>query len=163
MDKITLKKITEEDIGLIEQWIENDRYISKKHMLADNLRNKIINKNGEYDYIKYFMVNINAQKAGFCQYYDCFRAQRCCDIIDKENVRYSIDYFVDGNYSNLDNQITIVKRLIKKIKDKGGKEVILDHLGTNSLKAYLANDFQGISKDNNKLFLREVSDFMRYL
>jgi hypothetical protein len=141
MDKITLEKITEEDISLIEQWLKNDYYLSKKHTLVDNLINKIKNIDGEYDYIKYFMVNINAQKAGFCQYYDCFRAQRCCDNIDKENIRYSIDYFIDGNYSHLDNEITIVKILIEKIKNEGGKEIILETLGVNSLKAYLLNSF----------------------
>jgi uncharacterized membrane-anchored protein YjiN (DUF445 family) len=88
------------------------------------------------------MINSNSEKIGFCQYYDCFTAQKFCENIAKENIRYCIDYviikYIDGVY----DQFEVVKKLIKIIKKKNGKEIILDKIGIKTLKAFIPNDFQ---------------------
>jgi hypothetical protein len=141
MYKITLKKMTKKDFPLIKQWLESDKFKNyyKSYTTIDQLKNKI---NGENSYIDFFMININSEKIGFCQYYDCFTAQKFCENIDKENIRYCIDYvmikYIDGVY----DQFELVKKLIKIIKKKNGKEIILYNLGIKTLKAFIPNGFQ---------------------
>jgi hypothetical protein len=46
--------------------------------------------------------------------------------------------YIDGVYDSFE----VVKKLIKIIKKKNGKEIILDKLGIKTLKAFIPNDFQ---------------------
>jgi hypothetical protein len=121
MDKIFLKKMTKKDFPLIKQWLENDILI-KYYKPIDQLRKKI---NGENDYNNYFTININLKKVGICQYYDCFTTQKYCKNINKENIRYCIDYIIiECGYSSY--QHDVIKKLINKIKNKNGKEIIIE-------------------------------------
>ena len=142
MDKITLEKITEEDICLIEQLLENDEILGR-YKLDNNVIDEIKHIDGRYEYIKSFMVNINSKKVGFCQYYG----------IDKENIRYYIDFFIDENYRDSTNESTIIKILMEKIKNEGGKEVIFVSRGMNALWALLENGFEN---HNSRRIFRKV-------
>jgi hypothetical protein len=141
IDKITLKKMTKKDFPLIKQWLESDEFKKwyEYYPTIDQLKNKI---NGKNSYIEFFMINSNSEKIGFCQYYDCFTAQKFCENIAKENIRFCIDYVIIKAIDHFYDPIEAVKKLIKIIKKKNGKEIIFDKLGTNSLKTFIANGFQ---------------------
>jgi len=132
MDKITLKKITKKDIALIKQWLESD-FFKKYYKQIDQLRDKVNNINGGNEYIKYFIISSNSKKIGICQYYDCFLAQKCCDNIDKENIRYSIDYFILAEDNSNKNDANAIRKLINKIKRENGKEIIIENIDIKSL------------------------------
>jgi hypothetical protein len=105
--------------------------------------------------IKQFAITVNSRKVGICYYYDCFLAQKHCDniyTINNENIRYSMDYFYKYDFMNLEEEVGIVKKLMQKIKRENCKEIILGHLGMNSLLAYIGNDF----KYDNGYFIYRV-------
>ena len=74
MDFIELYNFTDEDIILFEQWINKD-YIKKWYGELNDWIYEVNNRNGEFNFIKHFIVKYNYQKIGFCQYYDCYYAQ----------------------------------------------------------------------------------------
>ena len=128
MEQINILKIKDEDIILIEQWLKKE-YIRKWYDPIDEWINEIKNRNGEYNFIKHFIVKTNTIKVGFCQYYDCFDAQELWYKIKKQKYTYSIDYLIgEENYLN-----------------KGyGKEIIVqpDMENVKSNKILLANCFE---------------------
>ncbi|MDR1760806.1 MAG: hypothetical protein LBR60_09845, partial [Fibrobacter sp.] len=87
MNPIILEKVTEEDIALIEQWLHKV-YIKKWYDPINEWLDEIKNRNGEYNFIKHFIVKHNSVKIGFCQYYDCFAAKEEWYEIDKPNQTY---------------------------------------------------------------------------
>ena len=145
MDKIILTKITKKDITLIKQWLEDD-FFKKNYKQIDQLRNYV---NGEDGYIKYFIINNHSRKIGICQCYDCFLAQKCCDNIDKENIRYSIDYLILSRY-NSDNDVKVIKKILDKIKKQNGKEIIIEDLGIKSLARLVLG--LGFQCDREKIY-----------
>jgi hypothetical protein len=49
------------------------------------------------------------------------------------------------------DQYEVIKKLIKKIKNKNGKEIIVEYLGTKSLIPFISNGFQVDKKNLYKL------------
>jgi RimJ/RimL family protein N-acetyltransferase len=146
MDEIILENLTEEDINIIREWLQKD-YIKKWYDPKSEWISEIKNENGEYNFIKHFIVKCNSQKIGFCQYYDCFEAQEEWYRIDKSNNIYSIDYFIgEEKYLNKGYGKEIILKLIEKIKMENGKEIIVqpDIENIQSNKILLANGFEYI-------------------
>ena len=154
MEQISLEKITEEDIFLIEQWLQKE-CIKKWYDPIDEWINELKNRNGEYSFIKHFIVKYNSTKIGFCQYYDCFDAQELWYKIDKQKYTYSIDYLIgEENYLNKGYGKEIIRQLIEKIKIKDGKEIIVqpDMENERSNKILLANGFEY----NKKYYCKKI-------
>jgi RimJ/RimL family protein N-acetyltransferase len=153
MDKIILEKLTEEDIILIGEWLQKV-YIKKWYDPISEWICEIKNENGEYNFIKHFIVKCNSQKIGFCQYYDCFAAQEEWYKIDKGNYTYSIDYLIgEEKYLNKGYGKEIILKLIEKIKMENVKEIIVqpDIENVQSNKILLANGFEYM-EDKKYLF-----------
>ena len=148
MEQISLEKIMEEDVILIEQWLQKE-YIKKWYDPIDEWINELKNKNREYSFIKHFIVKFNSVKIGFCQYYDCFDAQELWYKINKQKYTYSIDYLIgEENYLNKGYGKEIIRQLIEKVKTEGGKEIIVqpDIGNVRSNKILLANGFEYLEK-----------------
>jgi len=149
MNFIELHNFTDEDIKLFEQWINND-YIKKWYGNLNDWIYEVNNRNGEFNFIKHFIVKYNDQKIGFCQYYDCYYAQEEWYKINNPKEKYSIDYLIgEEEYLNKGYGKIIIKILIKKIKAEGGKEIIvqpeLENKASNGV--LIANGFT-YNKDN---------------
>ena len=163
MDKIVLETITDEDIELIKQWLQKD-YIKKWYDPVTDWINELKNRNGEYSFIKHFIVKNNFEKIGFCQYYDCFVAKELWYQVNKQNYTFSIDYLIgDENYLDKGYGKKIIRQLINKIKIEGGKEIIVqpDEENILSNKVLLANGFT--YKQNEKYFYKKLEDTMEYI
>ena len=144
MEQLNLVKITDEDIILVEQWLQKE-YIKKWYDPIDEWINEMQNRNGEYGFIRHFIVKVNSLKVGFCQYYDCFNAQESWYKINKQKYTYSIDYLIgEENYLNKGYGKEIIRQLIEKVKTEGGKEIIVQPEMENvrSKKALLTNGFE---------------------
>jgi RimJ/RimL family protein N-acetyltransferase len=147
--QISLVKIIDEDIILIEQWLQKE-YIKKWYDPIDEWINEIKNRNGEYSFIKHFIVKIDSLRIGFCQYYDCFDAQESWYKISKQKHTYSIDYLIgEENYLHKGYGKEIIRQLIEKVKTEGGKEIIVqpDTENVKSHKVLLANGFDYVEKN----------------
>jgi len=155
-DNIILERLTEEAVVLVEQWLQKD-YIKKWYDPIDEWIYEIRNRDGEYRFIKHFIVKCNSQKIGFCQYYDCFTAQEDWYKVDKNNQTYSIDYFIgEEDYLNKGYGKEIVRQLIEKVIMENGKEIIVqpDIENIKSNKVLLANGF--VYKENEKYFYKKL-------
>jgi len=151
---VRLEPITDEDIALIEQWLQKD-YIKKWYDPISDWINELRNRTGEFNFIKHFIVKNTSVKIGFCQYYDCFMAQELWYKAGKQNYTYSIDYLIgDENYLNKGYGKEIVRQLIDKIKMENGKEIIAqpDVENVKSNKVLLANGFT--YKETEKYFYK---------
>jgi RimJ/RimL family protein N-acetyltransferase len=156
MDQIILEELKDEDIIIIEQWLQKD-YIKKWYDPIDEWINEIKNRNGEYNFLKHFVVKYNSVKIGFCQYYDCFMAKELLYKVKRQNYTYSIDYLIgEENFLNKGIGKEIIKQLIKKIKTENGKEIIVqpDMENIKSNKALLANGFE--YKENEKYYYKGI-------
>ena len=143
MKSITLEIFSDDDLELFEKWLQKD-YILKWYENPDDWLYEVKNRNGEFNFIKHFIVKIDAQKFGFCQYYDCYHAQEEWYKISEPNRTYSIDYLIgEENYLNKGYGKEIIKQLIEKIKIINGKEIIVqpDMENTPSQRILTANGF----------------------
>ena len=144
MEQVNLERILEEDVILIEQWLQKE-YVKKWYDPTNEWINEIKNRDVEYSFIKHFIVKINSIKVGFCQYYDCFDAKELWYRTNKQNYTYSIDYLIgEEKYLNKGYGKEIVRQLIEKVKTEGGKEIIVqpDIENVRSNKILLANGFE---------------------
>jgi len=156
MEQLNLEKIMDEDIVLIEQWLQKE-YIKKWYDPIDEWINEIKNRNGKYNFIKHYIVKLNSTKIGFCQYYDCFDAQELWYKIDKRKHTYSIDYLIgDEKYLGKGFGKEIIRQLIEKVQIEGGKEIIVQPEMENvrSNKVLQANGFE--YKEEIKHYYRKL-------
>jgi len=154
MDFIELYNFTDQDIKLFEHWINKD-YIKKWYGNLNDWIYEVNNRNGEFNFIKHFIVNFNDQKIGFCQYYDCYYAQEEWYKIENVKKTYSIDYLIgEENYLNKGYGKIIIKKLIEKIKTEGGNEIIVQPELENkaSNRVLIANGFK-FNKEKNYYYL----------
>ena len=118
---------------------------------------EIKNRNNEFKFIKHFIVKVDNNEIGFCQYYDCYYAQEEWYKIDEANKIYSIDYLIgDEIYLNMDYGKKIVEKLIEKIKEVNGKSIIVQPELENkaSIGILLANDF--LFDNDKKYFYKNL-------
>jgi RimJ/RimL family protein N-acetyltransferase len=157
MDKIIFEYITDEDIILIKKWLQKD-YIRKWYDPINDWIYEIVNRNGEFNFIKHFIVKIGFEKIGFCQYYDCFLAQEDWYKVNEKGITYSIDYLIgEENYLNKGFGKKIVKELVKKIKMENAMEIIVqpDLENIQSGKILIANGF--VYDNNRKYYYKKLS------
>ena len=155
MENIELVNFSDEDIKIFKQWINKD-YIKKWYGNLDDWIDEVTNRNGEFNFIKHFIVKNNGQKIGFCQYYDCYDAQEAWYKINKAKEIYSIDYLIgEEEYLNKGYGKIIIKKLIEKIKTEGGREIIvqpeLENKASNGI--LIANGFL-YNKEKEYYYLR---------
>ena len=70
-NEIVIKSIQKEDIPLFDKWLDKE-YIKKWFGEKENWLNEINERNGQYSFLKHFIVYYNDRKIGYCLYADCF-------------------------------------------------------------------------------------------
>lgn len=120
MKNISLREFTDEDIGLMTQWLNKD-YILKWFSKAEPWLEEINARNDRFAWIHHFIVVQEETPIGFCQYYDCFDANDTEDWYDfTRRGTYSMDYLI-GNEDYLGKGYgkAIVSLLTKTIEQTG--------------------------------------------
>lgn len=139
-----LKPIEDKDISLIEQWLSK-AYIRKWYHEPEEWIREIRERDGEFSFLKHFLVMDEGRPFAFCQYYDCFDAQEEWYTIDSPGRVYSIDYLIgEEEYLGKGFGKAIVKVLVDKIKSNPGAEEIVvqpEEENLPSCKSLLANGF----------------------
>lgn len=152
--EIVIKPIQDEDILLFDKWLDKE-YIKKWLGEKEAWLNEISKRNGEYSFLKHFIVYYNDRKIGYCLYADCFFLKDLeeeghdfddlyGDIIEK-NHTYEIGYLIgEEEYLNRGIGKIIIQILEEKIIEIGGKEISADPSEENiiSIKALLSNGFK---------------------
>ena len=158
-NKITLKPLRDEDIVLFSTWLDKN-YIYK-WLCPDGEKQReawldqVTNKNGEFDFLKHFLVYYGDRKIGYCLYADCFFLKELEEEghdfedlygdVTEENHTYEIGYLIgEEEYLNKGIGKIIVQLLEDKIIAQGGHEIAADPSEENiiSIKTLLSNGFR---------------------
>jgi len=151
-NKIVLKPLTKEDIGLFSKWLDKD-YIYKRfcpdgEAERESWLTEARNENGKYNHMKHFIVYYGDKKIGFCVLLDChFEKEYSLEFYDRtfeENYAYEIGFCIgEEEYLNKGIGKTIVKKLEEKIIEYGGKIILADPSEENiaSIRTLLSNGF----------------------
>lgn len=157
-DEITLKPLRGEDISLFDGWL-NKEYVYKR-LCPDGEEQRrawldeVNNRNGEYDFIKHFIVYYKDKKIGYCLYADCFFLkdleeeghdfEKLYGDATRKNHTYEIGYLIgEEEYLNKGISKVIIQNLEERIIELGGCEISADPSEENtfSIKALLSNGF----------------------
>lgn len=152
--EIVLKSLKDEDIPLFDKWLDKE-YINKWFGDKEDWLNEINERNGEYSFLKHFIVCYNDRKIGYCLYTDCFFLksleeeghdfENLYGDVTEENHTYEIGYLIgEEEYLNRGIGKMIIQILEEKIIEIGGKEIASDPVEENiiSIKALLSNGFK---------------------
>jgi len=158
---VTLKPLINEDVELIEKWLEKD-YISKwfcpageeeKQDWLDEIKGR-----HETPHIKHFIIHISGQKIGFCQCIDLFHELEYVkeiyeDLANtiRENEAYEFNYLIgEETFLNKGFGKIIIKKLEVIAKEMGGKMLLADPSAENipSIKVLIANGFQKVKDED---------------
>lgn len=144
----------EEDIPLFDKWLDKE-YIKKWFGEKENWLNEINERNGQYSFLKHFIVYYNDRKIGYCLYADCFFLksleeeghdfQEMYGDVAEQNHTYEIGYLIgEEEFLNRGIGKRIIQILEDKITEIGGKEIAADPAEENiiSIKTLLSNGFK---------------------
>lgn len=165
-DKITIKPLRDEDVDTFSKWLAKE-YIYKwfcpdgeEHKAA--WLNEINNRNTQYHYMNHFIVYYNDKAIGFCLYLDCYFEKEYIPehygrTVDKKETVFEIGYLIgEEEYLGKGFGGVIVKKLIEKIAEIGGKEILADPDEENiiSIRTLLSNGFIKVKDSDYRYCLR---------
>lgn len=153
-NEIVIKSIQKEDIPLFDKWLDKE-YIKKWFGEKEDWLNEINERNGQYSFLKHFIVYYNDRKIGYCLYADCFFLksleeeghdfQEMYGDVAEQNHTYEIGYLIgEEEFLNRGIGKRIIQILEDKITEIGGKEIAADPAEENiiSIKTLLSNGFK---------------------
>lgn len=153
-NQIIIKPIQDKDISLFDKWLDKE-YIKKWFGEKEDWLYEISEREGEYNFLKHFIVYYKDRKIGYCLYADCFFLkdleeeghdfENMYGDIVSENHTYEIGYLIgEEEYLNRGIGKMIIQLLEEKIIEIGGKEISSDPDEENliSIKALLSNGFK---------------------
>lgn len=157
--EITLISLRDEDIPLFETWLNKEYVYIRLCPDGDEQRQKwldeINNRNGEYDFIKHFIVHYKDKKIGYCLYADCFFLKDLEEEghdfeglygnVSEKNHTFEIGYLIgEEEFLNKGISKIVIQKLEEFIIALGGREIAADPSEENifSVKALLSNGFE---------------------
>lgn len=169
-NEIILSPLLDEDIVIFSQWLDKE-YIRKWFGEKKDWLNEVNERNGEYSFLKHFIVYHNNRKIGYCLYADCFFLKdleeeehdfkELYGDVTEKNHTYEIGYLIgEEEYLNRGISKIIIQLLEEKIIEVGGKEIAADPSEENifSIKALLS---YGFKKKNDGDYRKTVENTYR--
>ncbi|MDX9871868.1 MAG: GNAT family N-acetyltransferase [Clostridia bacterium] len=155
MNSIKLRLFSDEDICLMERWLQKE-HVKKWYENPDDWLIEIKSRQAEFKFIKHFIALHNDVPIGFCQYYKCADANEDWYGDIPLSGTYSIDYLI-GEEMSLGKGFgkRIIALLIKEIFSLTDSERIIvqpDDDNKASCNSLLANGF--IFNNDNSLYLK---------
>ena len=152
--EILLKPLNEEDISLLNTWLDKE-YIQKWFGKKEDWLNEINERDGKYGFLKHFIIYHNDRRIGYCLYADCFSLKdieedghdfkSLYEGVTEENHTFEIGYLIgEEEYLNRGIGKRIIQMLEEKLIEIGVKVIAADPVEENiiSIKALLSNGFQ---------------------
>lgn len=142
--KIILKEFNNNNVELFEYWLSKE-HVRKWYTEPEEWIREVKLRDTEFSFVKHFIVYINSNPIGFCQYYDCSFANEDWYVKPPLGNTYSIDYLI-GEKDNLGKGFgkKIIAILVDKIsKIAGVKRIIVKPESENlaSCNVLMANKF----------------------
>ncbi len=152
--EIILKPLLDDDIPIFDKWLDK-KYISKWFGKKEDWLHEINERNGNYSFLKHFIVYYNNTKIGYCLYADCFflknlkeeghNFEETYEDVTEKNHTYEIGYLIgEEEYLNKGISKIIIQKLEEEIIRIGGREIAADPAEENiiSIKALLSNRYR---------------------
>ena len=144
-DELILRPLYENDIVLLERWLEADHVKSWYEHPHDWLH-ELNNRHGEFSFITHLIAENEGVPIGFCQYYDMFYGQEHEEwlIIESPGEMFSIDYIIgEPEHLHKGHGQKMIAEMLDMLRDKGIKTVAVRPDGDNakSNRALEANKF----------------------
>lgn len=148
--KVQLRNFQDTDYALMEVWLARP-HVAKWYKHPEHWLNELENRRTMFSFITHFIVELDGQPIGFCQYYDTHFAQEHevwhdeWQVSEKLGEVYSIDYLIgEPQYLKQGIGKQIIKLLIERIWQLGAQEIIVEPEAENiaSNKSLEANGFR---------------------
>ena len=150
--QVTLRTFWEQDVALVKRWLAMP-HVAKWYEHPNDWLCELENRHGEFAFITHCIAEFEGNPIGFCQYYDCFAAQKYeawnetwrVDI--RPGVTFSIDYLIgEPEYLRKGYGREMVRLLTEKVRKRGGTRILVqpDKGNTPSGRALEANDYRMI-------------------
>ena len=91
--EITLKPFADGDISLLEQWLQAE-HVKPWFEHPDHWLHEARNRDGEYRFIRHFIIYADGAPIGFCQYYPYWESGEAWQGALPVEGTYSIDYMI---------------------------------------------------------------------
>ncbi len=159
MENLIFCPVENADMPLIAEWLGKS-HISKWYGDPQEWLKEIEGRNGDYSWIRHFVVMAGKEKIGFCQYYDCYHARELESWyrVDTKGEVFSIDYFIgEEAYLGKGYGKKIVKQLTELIESiENAARIIVQPEADNaaSLGVLLSNGY--IFDEKNKYFEKSL-------
>lgn len=128
MPKLRLRALLDQDLPLLKTWLSRP-HVAKYYENPDDWLAEISGRDGEYSFIKHFIVESDGRPVGFCQYYDCFYGQGYEDWYEapKPGELFSIDYLLsEPEYLGKSYGKKIVGLLTELIRGISGAKGVIE-------------------------------------
>lgn len=136
-NRLTLRPLTNE-IDLVDRWLRK-AYIKKWFGKAEDWLTEIRNETGEYDYIHHFIVVLENEPIGFCQYYACEKTAQGYPWEHEPAGTFGIDYLIgEEAYLNKGLGNELIKSLVDHIlSHEQATRIIADPVPENQVSIAL--------------------------
>lgn len=126
MNKVLLRKLSDEDVPLFRKWLYLPHVAAWYHDPLDWIE-EVEKRNDEFSFLQHFIVETENRSIGFCQFYEYRHSGEDWHGSTDVDGTYSIDYLIgDTDYLGKGYGKAIIKALIEKIKmEKNAKRIIV--------------------------------------
>lgn len=147
--QLTLRPLFDNDIALMERWLYAP-HVAQWYKYPDHWLNELHERRGEFSFLTHFIAEFEGVPIGFCQYYDCYFAQRHevwndhWRVGDGQSKIFSMDYLIgDPGYLRRGFGKEMVAQMLVMLRKTGAKTVIVEpeRDNTASNRALEANGF----------------------
>lgn len=154
MNKMVFHPIQDEDIPLMKEWLGRE-HVSKWYGSPEDWLEEMARRNSDFSFVKHFIVRLEGQPIGFCQYYTCIEAQEDWYGHVPLAGSYSLDYMI-GEERFLGQGLgkAIVAWLIRQVFSLDESQRIIvapEPENSASCRSLLANRF--VFDERNNLYL----------
>lgn len=126
MSKINIRKLQDSDMDLYIKWLYKDHVVRWFTDTEDWVR-EVKERTKEYTWIRHYIVEVDGNSIGFCQYYDYSKSKEDYQGTIDINGTYSIDYLIgEEDYIQKGYGKQIILELINVIsKENNAKRIIV--------------------------------------
>ncbi len=151
-----LRGVDASDLPILEVWLNKD-YIKQWYGDPEEWIEEIKNRDGKFDWLNHYIVEVDGKSIGFCQYFDCSKAPKGFEWDDEPLGTFAIDYLIgEENFLGKGFGNIIIQELIQLILQKENPlQIIVDPVEENlkSIKLLEKNSF---ILDNTRGFYKIV-------
>lgn len=156
MEKMILRTFEAGDLPVFKEWLKKE-HIRKWYTEPEDWIAEVTLRQEDFSWINHFIVLMENQRIGFCQYYKTIDANEACYAKLPQEGTYSIDYLIgEEEYLGKGYGKKIVELLTEMIFAKSdSKRIVVQPEPENkaSCNALIANGY--VFEDLNKVYLKE--------